>query len=240
MARARRFHGQRRRGRDESKQQRRKKARLSAIACSSPRAAIIGETAARSRRRLTIFRERRCSAPEHPGGGFGHVGFRHRQDARDHVPDVAVHRASPDRLFRHHGSPMSWRPGRGAGVGYGVGNIFADGGPEAMAFWGGIRRLRPGVAGALLDARIHPLRRQGRPYRRHGAPDRRQGRAGRPGPDRLCAAGGDRALRRSQHPVRHGSAGEGRDRRHHRPDRRHCGLPADPRPAAASSPSSTR
>ena len=25
-----------------------------------------------------------------------------------------------------------------AGIGYGVGNIFADGGPEAMAFWGGI------------------------------------------------------------------------------------------------------
>src|SRR4051794_34866221 len=28
--------------------------------------------------------------------------------------------------------------GTGAGVGYGVGNVFVDGGPEAMAFWGGI------------------------------------------------------------------------------------------------------
>ena len=33
---------------------------------------------------------------------------------------------------------MSLATGAGAGVGYGVGNIFADGGPEAMAFWGGI------------------------------------------------------------------------------------------------------
>ena len=120
--------------------------------------------------------------------------------------------------------------GTGAGIGYGVGNIFADGGPEAMRLLGRHRRLRPGVAGALLDARIHPLRGQGRPYRRHGPPDRRQGRARRPGPDRLCAAGGHRTFRRGQYPVRPGPAGEGRDRRHHRPDRRHRGLPADPRP----------
>ena len=44
------------------------------------------------------------------------------------------------RLIVYFGITVAYvlATGAGAGVGYGVGNIFAEGGPEAMAFWGGI------------------------------------------------------------------------------------------------------
>ena len=44
------------------------------------------------------------------------------------------------RLIVYFGITVAYvlATGTGAGIGYGVGNIFAEGGPEGMAFWGGI------------------------------------------------------------------------------------------------------
>ena len=44
------------------------------------------------------------------------------------------------RLVVYFGITLAYvlATGTGAGVGYGVGNIFAEGGPEGMAFYGGI------------------------------------------------------------------------------------------------------
>ena len=97
------------------------------------------------------------------------------------------------RLIVYFGITVAYvlATGAGAGVGYGVGNIFADGGPEAMAFWGGIvgfgvvslalywirEYILYVVKAGHIAVMVHLIDGRDVP--------------GRPGPDRLCAAGRD-------------------------------------------------
>ena len=130
--------------------------------------------------------------------------------------------------------------GAGAGIGYGVGHIFAEGGPMALAFWGGI------VGFGLVSLALYWIRE----YILYVV------KAGHIAVmvhliDGRDVPGGQGQIAYAQAVVteRFAEANvlfvldqlvKGAIARHHRPDRRHRGLPADPRPAGPGRTSSTR